>query len=203
MNQPVEHAHKKTNNANQSSLVNQPSVGQRLKALRLEQGLSLRQLAALSGVSYPNISLIERDSSSPSVSILKRILEPMKVTMSDFFSDHTAVSKAIFYKANELVELADGKVLSFKQVGANLDNNALMILHEKYAPNADTGTPYSHEGEEGGVIVKGRIEITVGDEIKILETGDAYYFNSRIPHRMRNPFTEECIVVSAVSPPSF
>lgn len=179
------------------------TVGQRLKALRQQHGFSLRKLALLSGVSYPNISSIERDNSSPSVSILKRILEAMQVTMSDFFSDHTPATKAIFYKADELVELADGRILSYKQVGTNLDNHALMILYERYASHADTGVPYSHEGEEGGVVVKGRLEITVGDEVKVLTEGDAYYFNSKIPHRMRNPFDEECIVVSAASPPSF
>ncbi|MFC5694872.1 cupin domain-containing protein [Pseudomonas sp. GCM10022186] len=181
-----------------------PSVGQRLKTLRQARGLSLRKLAELSGVSHPNISLIERDGSSPSVSILKRLLEPMNVTLSTFFSDSDVLDRAVFYKASDLVELADGKLLSYRQVGANLLNSSMMILHERYAPNADTGEElYAHEAEEGGVVVKGRLEMTVGNETRILETGDAYYFDSRLPHRMRNPFDEECVVVSAVSPPTF
>jgi len=183
------------------------SVGKRLKALRLSRGLSIRGLAEISGVSHPNISLIERDNSSPSVSVLKRLLRPLNVTLSNFFSDSDALDRAVFYKAQDLVELADGKVLSYRQVGANLENSSMMILHERYAPGADTGQEgqelYAHEAEEGGVVVKGKLEMTVGDEVRILETGDAYYFDSRLPHRMRNPFDEECIVVSAVSPPTF
>ena len=43
-----------------------------------------------------------------------------------------------------------------------------------------------HEGEEGGVVVRGRIELTVGGETRVLGPGDAYYFTSAIPHRFRN-----------------
>jgi transcriptional regulator with XRE-family HTH domain len=183
------------------------SVGERLKALRQSKRLSIRGLAELAGVPHATLSIIERDKSSPSVSILKRLLKPLNVTLSVFFSDSAVVDRAVFYKANELVELADGKKLSYRQVGANLANSSMMILHERYAPGADTGQEgeelYSHEAEEGGIIIEGRLEMTVGDEVRILSVGDAYYFDSRLPHRMRNPFDEVCIVVSAVSPPTF
>lgn len=182
----------------------QQTVGQRLRALREQKGLALRRLAAMSGVSHPAIMQIERDQSSPSVSVLHRLLKPLEVTLSGFFSDATNVDAAVFYKADELTEIADGKMLSYRQVGANLTNRSMMILHERWAPGADSGDEcYSHEAEEGGVVVKGRLAITVGEETRILEEGDAYYFDSRIPHKMHNPFDEECVVVSAVSPPTF
>jgi mannose-6-phosphate isomerase-like protein (cupin superfamily) len=60
-----------------------------------------------------------------------------------------------------------------------------------------------HESEEGGVVVHGRLEVTVGSERRVLGPGDAYYFDSRVPHRFRNAGDEECVVVSANSPPSF
>lgn len=183
------------------------SVGERLKALRQSRGLSIRGLAEQAGVPHATLSIIERDKSSPSVSILKRLLRPLNVTLSAFFSDSAVQDRAVFYKACELVELADGKKLSYRQVGANLTNSSMMILHERYEPGADTGQAgeelYSHEAEEGGVIIEGRLEMTVGDEVRVLGPGDAYYFDSRLPHRMRNPFEEVCIVVSAVSPPTF
>lgn len=183
------------------------TVGARLKALRQSRGLSIRGLAELAGVPHATLSIIERDKSSPSVSILKRLLRPLNVTLSVFFSDSAVVDRAVFYKANELVELADGKKLSYRQVGANLENSSMMILHERYEPGADTGEEgeelYSHDAEEGGIVIEGRLEMTVGDEIRVLSPGDAYYFDSRLPHRMRNPFDEVCIVVSAVSPPTF
>jgi len=61
----------------------------------------------------------------------------------------------------------------------------------------------SHAGEEGGVIVKGKIELSGGGDSRVLAAGDAYYFKSSIPHRFRNPGREECELVSASSPPRF
>ncbi|WP_423821794.1 cupin domain-containing protein [Salinisphaera sp. SPP-AMP-43] len=180
------------------------SAGQRLKALRLEHNLSIRELARRSGISHVSISLIERDRHSPSISSLKSVLDALGTTLSAFFSEPLPDEAPVVYRAGELVELADGEALSYRQVGRNLDGSAMMILHERYAPGADTGdSPYHHTGEEGGVVVAGRLELTVDGEARILEKGDAYYFDSRRPHGMRNPFDEVCEVVSVASPPTF
>jgi mannose-6-phosphate isomerase-like protein (cupin superfamily) len=80
----------------------------------------------------------------------------------------------------------------------------LQIIRERYAPGADTGqTLLHHAAEEGGVVLKGHVEVTVGDQRRVLGPGDAYYFNSRLPHRFRNVGEEEAEIVSACSPPSF
>ncbi len=49
----------------------------------------------------------------------------------------------------------------------------------------------SHKGEEGGIVVKGRIELTVGARRACSAPGDAYYFSSAVPHRFRNPGRED------------
>ena len=61
----------------------------------------------------------------------------------------------------------------------------------------------SHESEESGLVLQGRLELTVGDEVYVLNKGDAYLFDSNFPHRFRNTGREECVVVSACTPPSF
>jgi mannose-6-phosphate isomerase-like protein (cupin superfamily) len=80
----------------------------------------------------------------------------------------------------------------------------MMLLKETYAVGADTGRVlYGHEGEEGGIVISGRIEITVGEERKILGPGDAYYFDSRLPHRFRQVGPVPCVLFSACTPPTF
>ena len=61
----------------------------------------------------------------------------------------------------------------------------------------------SHDGEEGGVIIQGQVEITVGDRVKVLGPGEAYYFESRTPHRFRNVGNDAAILVSANTPATF
>ena len=78
------------------------------------------------------------------------------------------------------------------------------MIHERYAPGADTGRAMlSHEAEECGVVIQGQMELTVGNQRKLMGPGEAYYFDSRLPHRFRNTSDEDCVVISACTPPSF
>jgi transcriptional regulator with XRE-family HTH domain len=179
------------------------NLGLRLKQLRTRQGLSQRQLARNSGVSNATISLIEHERTDPSMGLLKRILDAMGVSFAEFFASETRQAEQYFFTQTELSEIGSGPI-SYRQVGGDLSESNLQILHECYRPGADTGqSMLSHEAEEGGIILQGRLEITVADQVRTLSAGDAYRFNSRLPHRFRNTGNEECILVSACTPPSF
>ncbi|KAA0682374.1 cupin domain-containing protein [Roseomonas genomospecies 6] len=184
------------------------NVGARLKQVREAHGLSQRQLAQRAGVTNGTISLIEQNRCSPSVSSLRKVLQGIPMTLAEFFSsDDLPPREQIFFKGSDLIELTSlvkSRVgfMSFRQVG-DLHGRNLQVLHERYAPGADTGgrTMLQHESEEGGVVIKGQIELTVGDRKEILGPGDAYLFDSRIPHRFRNIGDEECEIISACTPP--
>jgi mannose-6-phosphate isomerase-like protein (cupin superfamily) len=78
--------------------------------------------------------------------------------------------------------------VSLKLVAATRVGRQMTLLHERYEPGAGTGEEMlAHKGEEGGVVVRGRIEVTVGNETRVLGPGEAYYFASNLPHRFRNP----------------
>lgn len=178
-------------------------VGARLRRLREMHGISQRELAKRTGVSNATISLIEQNRASPSIGSLKRVLDGIPISLADFFALPEAPADQVFFQAAELAEIAGGAI-SFRQVGRELSGRALQILHERYAPGADTGrTALRHEGEEAGIVVRGAVEVTVGDQRRVLGAGDAYYFSSRLPHRFRNIGTEEAEIVSACTPPSF
>ena len=180
-------------------------VGTRLRMIRLRHQLSQRALAKKAGVANASISLIESGSTSPSVSALKRILAGFPMTLAEFFSDELpGVATEVFYRAESLTEISGGEGVSYRQIGSAKAGHALQILHETYEIGADTGLiMLQHEGEEGAVILSGRLEVTVGEATRILGAGDAYYFNSRQPHRFRNAGNEVCTLVSACSPPTF
>ena len=180
-------------------------VGARLRIIRLRHQLSQRALAKKAGVANASISLIESGSTSPSVSALKRILAGFPMTLAEFFSDELpGVATEVFYRAESLTEISGGEGVSYRQIGSAKAGHALQILHETYEIGADTGLiMLQHEGEEGAVILSGRLEVTVGEATRILGAGDAYYFNSRQPHRFRNAGNEVCTLVSACSPPTF
>ncbi len=178
-------------------------VGTHLKAVRQMYGLSQRELAKRAGVTNGLISLIEQNRVSPSVSSLKKVLDGIPMALADFFTLDLEGKPPVFFPREELADIGGGSV-ELRLVGGRMAKRAMSILHERYAPGADTGEEMlTHAGEEGGVIVRGRIEVSVGGEARILGAGDAYYFKSSLPHRFRNVGREECEIISASSPPTF
>jgi transcriptional regulator with XRE-family HTH domain len=178
-------------------------MGQRLREIRQRFGLSQRALATRADVTNGMISLIEKNRSSPSVATLKKVLDVFPMSLSEFFATGQPEKATIFFRADELVEIGGGAI-SYRQVGSSLQGKALQLLHERLQPGADTGAAMlRHDGEEGGVVVRGEIELTVGTSTRLLRAGDAYAFQSSVPHRFRNLGGEACEIVSACTPPSF
>lgn len=185
-------------------------VGARLREIRQQFGLSQRQLADQAGVPHGQISMIETNKSSPSVASLRRILGGFGITMSEFFEPDATESSQVFFKPTELRDLtsqlyqgpeAMRSMLTLKQVG-DAKSHGLQILQERYEAGADTGKDMiEHEASEGGIVISGELEVTVGNETRILKAGDAYLFNSRQPHRFRNVSDRAAEVISACTPP--
>jgi transcriptional regulator with XRE-family HTH domain len=191
-------------------MVDEFDVGGRLKQLRQQFGLSQRQLAENAGVPHGQISMIETNRSSPSVASLRKILGGFGITMSEFFEPDSATSNQVFFTPTELRDLtsllyhsneAARQKITIKQVG-DAKLHGLQVLQERYEPGADTGdSMIEHDANEGGIVISGEIEITVGGEVRVLKAGDAYLFNSREPHRFRNISDRPAEVISACTPP--
>jgi transcriptional regulator with XRE-family HTH domain len=186
-------------------------IGARLLAMRQTARLSQRQLAERAGVPHAQISIIEQNKSSPSIATLRKVLNGLGLSMADFFETERRAAEGPFFSDSELIDLTS-KVsvagvrsphgrMAFRQIGDARKYN-LQILHEVYEPGADTGEArLEHLSTEGGYVVEGALEVTVGDQARVLRAGDSYLFDSRIPHRFRNVHDGRTIVISACTPP--
>lgn len=185
-------------------------LGMRLREVRLAAGLSQRDLAKRAGVPHGLISIIEQNKSSPSVATLRKVLSGIPMNLGEFFQEEIGDGGKVFFKSTELVDLTEhmpnharnrSPRIQIFQVG-DATSAGLQLLFERYQPGADTGsTMFQHEAHEGGIVLRGTLELTVGNEVGILKAGDAYLFDSRIPHRFRNVGKSRCTVVSACTPP--
>ena len=188
-------------------------VGVRLREVRDSKALTQRGLAERAGVPHGQISMIEGNHSSPSVASLRKILNGIPMTMAEFFQPEASSNwvNQVVFRPDDLMDLTSqlsrtggaepsGR-LSLRQVGnARLHN--LQILHETYAPGADTGdTMLEHASSEGGIVISGEIELTVGDRAYKLRAGDSFIFDSRQPHRFRNVTRSPATLISACTPP--
>ncbi|MBD8527781.1 cupin domain-containing protein [Pseudomarimonas arenosa] len=180
-------------------------IGARLQKVRLARGLSQRELAKRANVTNSTISLIEQNKVSPSISSLKKVLDGIPISLAEFFTfeEVQANEDGPFYRATELPDVGNNEVHYFL-VGKRQPQRQMCMLRELMPPGSDTGeSMYSHAGEEAGVIIRGEVEVTVGEHCRVLRAGDAYYFESRTPHRFRNVGEGEAELISANTPPTF
>ena len=179
------------------------NVGERLRELRKLNGISQRELSRRAGVPNSAISVIESNKVSPSIDSLTRVLSGFPISLIEFFSDKKENEEKFYYRKQDMVEMSDGS-MTFRMIGADNKNRKIRFLHEHYPVGGDTGEKMiTHNGEEVGVVICGRLELTMDDRVQILETGDGFYINGRIPHRFRNIDDEDCEVVTAATPPNF
>lgn len=177
-------------------------VGKQLRAVRIAFGLSQRELAKRAGVTNGMISLIEQGRVSPSVGSLQKILGAFPMTMAEFFTRDLESQETVVFRGDELPDVGTGAI-RYHLVAAARRDRRMSILWESYEPGSDTGEDLlTHSGEEGGVVVEGELELTVAGRTWLLGPGDAYYFDSRLPHRFRNPGSGVVRLVSANAPPT-
>ncbi len=174
------------------------SIGERMRALRRKQELSLQQVADAAEVSIGFLSHVERGLSSPSVRDLLRIAAALDVDMSLFFEPQATRDPG----ADPIVvRVADRQEVSFfagviKQRLTPSGPSSLQVYMITLEPGGRAGdTPYTHGGEEAGVVLQGRVRLTVEDTDFLLEEGDSFRFLSNRPHRFSNAFNAVTRVV--------
>ncbi|HEX2141530.1 MAG TPA: MerR family transcriptional regulator [Candidatus Limnocylindria bacterium] len=174
--------------------------GRRVRSLRLEQGLSLREAAARTGLSVSFLSAVERDASGVSVASLQRLTAAYGVTLLDLFSPATV---------GQLVRPAQRRVLELQGSGVRIEQLASTSVHLEpqlfvLQPGSSSDGEYAHGGEEFLFVLDGAVTLWVGDhDCYRLRTGDALTFPSTLPHRWRNRAGGETRLLWINTPPTF
>ena len=177
-------------------------LGERLKVIRKRHALSQRELAKRAGVTNSTISMIEKNTVSPSFSSLLKVLKGFPMSVEEFFTIDLVKSNQVVFRADEQADmLAQGVAL--KLIGHNIPDRGLSMLKETYPPGADTGEEMiKYDGEEAGTVIEGEIELTVDYKIYHMQAGDGYFFRTNLPHRFRNLSQDTAVVISANTGPT-
>jgi len=177
-------------------------LGKRLQVIRKRHGLSQRELAKRTGVTNSTISMIEKNTVSPSFSSLLKVLKGFPMSVEEFFTLDLVKSDQVIFRADEQAEM-QAQGVALKLIGHNIPDRGLSMLKETYPPGADTGAEMiKYDGEEAGTVIEGEIELTVDYKIYHLKPGDGYFFRTTLPHRFRNLGQHTAIVISANTGPT-
>ncbi len=181
-----------------------PSLGDRLRRLRQARSLTIRDVAQAAGLTESFISQLERSHVNPSVASLQRITQVLGTPLGRLFDEVASPNGRVVRRSQRARLTYPGMRATDYLLSPGL-NGRLEVIWAEASPEGGSGEePYSHEGdEECVVVIRGRMEIWVGDERYVLSPGDAITFSSRLPHRWKNVGRGKLDAIWAITPPSY
>ena len=180
-------------------------LGEHVRRLRAERGLTLEEVSARSGCSVGSLSQLERGKGNPAFFTLAKIAHALEVPVARLLHIEKAVQP--------VVRRGEGRRLNphanddfdavYELLTPDLDR-ALEVVRYELPPGLSTeSTPFVHGGEEAGIILRGIQEVNVNGVLYRLEAGDAISFQSTLPHWFRNPGPDVTEGIFVCTPPTF
>jgi transcriptional regulator with XRE-family HTH domain len=162
-------------------------IGVRVRALRVERQLAVRDLAEGAGVTPAMISQIERGTVAPSLATLLGIARTLDVHVSDLFGFEPPTGSVVRRDERRAVDYPD---LDVRDEWLSADaSGRLLVLRVSIGPRTVSGPELSVHGRqiEFVLVLSGSVEILVGADRVSLEEGDAVTFSGEVPHGWANP----------------
>ncbi|MHA7651525.1 helix-turn-helix domain-containing protein [Mycobacterium sp. ML4] len=187
------------------------ALGGRLRRVRVDRGLSVRELARRAGCSASLVSQVERGVTAPSAGVVYALANELGVSLDYLFStgegatasharSHGGDTTGILQRANDraTIELSTG--VRWERLTPTQDNMAdfLEVVYEPGGRSSETGRAIRHDGREYLYVLEGELEAVVGFETLRLRQGDALAFDPATPHHYRNPTDRIVRVLSVV-----
>jgi transcriptional regulator with XRE-family HTH domain len=171
------------------------NVGERLRELREARNISMRTLAARSGLSANALSMIERGKASPSVSTLYKLADALGVSITSFFATESERKQVVFLKAQARPHVSFSRGI-FEGLGGEQFMGRVEPFMLTLENSANSGPrTMTHTGHEFVFCLRGELEYQVERQVYLLQPGDSLLFAAHLKHKWRNPGKN---VVSAI-----
>jgi transcriptional regulator with XRE-family HTH domain len=178
-------------------------VYKKIRALRIQQELTLKDLSEKSGFSVSFLSQVERGNSSLAITSLQKIAECLGVPITYFFEVEKDITYHTPIEKRQMLQI-EGSPVKYVRIGGNFPDRALEPLLNVLPPGQMKHVAFQHPGEEFYYVVKGCVTIVVDGTEYHLEQGDTIHFPSSLLHTWYNPSTvEEAEILSVLTPVIF
>ncbi|WP_170335349.1 helix-turn-helix domain-containing protein [Ruegeria arenilitoris] len=164
------------------------AIGREIKSLRLQQGITIAELATLTGLSISMLSKIENGATSASLTTLQLLANALSTPITSFFRRYEETRNAVHTKAGEGVETDRAGTRAGHQYNllGHLGANASGVLVEPYlitlTEESDRFPTFQHDGIEMLYMLEGEVNYRHGDRIYPLKPGDTLFFDADAPH---------------------
>jgi transcriptional regulator with XRE-family HTH domain len=168
------------------------NVGPRVRALREAMDLSLRDLAARSGVSAQMLSQVERGETSPTLSVASRIATGLELSLSQLLRLDEGGTVTVVRQGERRSGGATERGHAYEILTPPLPGQRAELSLHTLGSGAATGGPSDppmHEpgSRETAVVTEGSLRLVCDGAVHELETGDAVTFDADLPHHFENP----------------
>ena len=199
------------------------TLGGKLRAIRKSKALTLQQVATGADLSKAFVSQIESGVANPSLASLKRVVDVLGTPLAALFdgdahgdgagsgapgraAEEGGAEVRVVRKDRRKMVVWPGRKTPCYLLTPDLQGKLEVLLDILEPGDSSGGTDercITHEGEEFGLILEGRYEVTVGGQVFVLEEGDSVTYPSRLPHRGRALGDQRVRTLWVITPPSF
>lgn len=157
-------------------------VGKNLKSIRKSRDLSLDKLAELTGVSKAMLAQVERGDSNPTISLLWKIANGLRISVTTLIAEETPEVTLIRFADLEPITEDEGGYKAYPLFPFDAKTH-----FEVYTVTVDPGCsqqsePHQEGVEEFVIVTHGALDLHIGDEVYAVEQGDAVRFNADQGH---------------------
>ena len=187
-----------------STRANSNDVGQRLKELRIKNGLSLSDAGARSDISPSFLSLVETGKRDITFSRLVRLMKTYNADVGDLVAEEGPADADLIVVRN-----GDAQRVTSRGEGVEIrfltrdERRLMMPIVEIFAPGGEIEEWVTHQGEEFAFVLEGTVEACLKGRAPVeLREGDSVYLSAEHPHRYRNIGAGEARLLFVATPPS-
>lgn len=176
-------------------------IGNKIKNLRNQNGLTQQELADRSDLTKGFISQVERGLTAPSVATLADIIECLGSNLTDFFNEEEDTQ--IVFKPEDCFEKVDKDENKTLWLVPTAQKNQMEPILVTLKPRISQPFDKPHEGEEFGYVLEGSVKLSFGEKVYTVEQGDSFYYPATKRHKLEAAGRKEAKVLWISNPPSF
>lgn len=177
-------------------------IGNKIKELRNQKGLTQEELADRCELSKGFISQLENDVTSPSIATLVDILQCLGTNLKEFFND--ADDEQIVFTEADFFEKTDTELHNkIEWIIPNAQKNMMEPIRVTLEPNGSTYPDQPHDGEEFGYVLSGSVTVIIGKRSIKAKKGDTFYYTPHSEHYIKANGKTGAVFLWISTPPNF
>lgn len=182
------------------------AIGKTIRLLRTQKKLRLQDVAESTGLSISYLSQIERGKVSPSLSTMKKVADALDVRPGQLMEDPVPIANG---EARRVIRSFERRTLVLSEGRMQIDilcssrGRSLVMVKMTAEPWTESGDALRQEGERCGIVLRGCMELWIGDECYVLNRGDSVYVDHMVEHRWLVRGDDHLEMIWAITPPNY